>query len=95
MRHVKLKGHEPGVRRDLLTGQDIYSSRFLSAEEHFPQRMVADVWCWIVGVCIGLPALLRRELGIRWDYLNFAEAFFVCCGIIAAVAVGVVVGLYG
>lgn len=79
-RYVKILD-EPGVRRDLLTGVDVYSSRFLNAEEHNIQgrgeRLWVSIWCTLVGVL----GFMREELRIRWRELTLAEILFVTLGV--------------
>lgn len=62
MRYVKLVGDEPGRRFDLLMGRSVFSTRFLSEEEHMLTGRVEDawatVWCWI----FALPTLLRSKI---------------------------------
>lgn len=85
MRFVKMEGHEPGVRRDLVTGEDVYSSRFLNAEEHMNDWWVFEIWATIYCWCASISGWCREELRIRWRGMNVLETFLIMLGLMMTV----------
>jgi hypothetical protein len=74
MRYVKIS-KEPGVRRDLLTGQDVYSSRFLNDEEHMLHGPVEEAWAVTWCHLLAVPGFLRKNT------YPFLRAFFALLGL--------------
>lgn len=91
MRYVKIS-KEPGVRRDLVTGKDVYSSRFLNDEEHMLHGRVEEAWATGWCLIVSLPTYLRREWTIRWHEMNHAEVFLMVLGCGMAILIGLAIG---
>lgn len=75
MRYVKMGHHEPGVRRDVLKGEDIFSTRFLSAEEHNSTGWFENAWAATFCLVVRAPAL------VDFYARPWVTAYFVVCGI--------------